>query len=427
MADQERWTDSLTVDEWHPDGSVTRRDMLLEYYAPAPLVADAKYTWDKTPQMITTFAEMFGPYPYADIKYGMALFVFGGAMEHATLSSMGDFTVNQIQNQLYPGPGHESIVAHELAHQWFGDAVHVGRWGDIWLNEGFARFCEILWLESYYGPEFGRIWLDRIWRSDYAGSLRDPENLFGSTIYNKGAWVLHQLRQVMGHDELLRALRNYVTDPDLRFGPVFVEDFQAHCEAVYGEPLDWYFGPWLGQEGRPALSVDWSETGSGVRLEVTQPSNRVYRMPLPVQLVLGNGDLHDEIVWIGENGATDEFSFATSAPVVDLRLDPGRNWLLDLELPDHSPVELLGVRPNPFNELTTVSFVVREAGRVSVGIYDLRGRLVRMLFDEEFPAKVHERDWDGTDTAGSRVASGIYIVRLISADGGQQQKVTLLR
>jgi hypothetical protein len=231
----------------------------------------------------------------------------------------------------------------------------------------------------------------------------------------------------MGHDELLRALRNYVTDPDLRFGPVFVEDFQAHCEAVYGEPLDWYFGPWLGQEGRPALSVDWSETGSGVRLEVTQPSSRVYRMPLPVQLVLRTGELRDEIVWIGENGATDEFSFATSDPIVDLRVDPDRNWLLDLDLSDHSPVELLGVRPNPFNDLTTVSFVVREAGRVSVGIYDLRGRLVRMLFDEELPVKVHERDWDGTDTAGSRVASGIYIVRLISADGGQQQKVTLLR
>ena len=427
LADQELWTDSLTVDEWHPDGSITQRDMLIEYYAPAPLVADAKFTWDKTPLMITAFEQMFGPYPYADIKYGMALFVFGGAMEHATISSMGDFTVNQRVNELYPGPGHESIVAHELVHQWFGDAVHVGRWGDIWLNEGFARFGEILWLESFYGPEFGRIWLDRIWRSSYAGTLRDPDNLFSSTVYNKGAWILHQLRQVMGHDELLRALRNYVSDPGLRFGPVFVEDFKAHCEAVYGEPLDWFFGPWLEWAGRPALAIEWTDTGSGARLQVTQPSSRVYRIPLPVQIVLGTGELRDEIVWIGESGATDEFVFAATAPVVDVRVDPDRNWLLDLDLPQRRPVDLVTVRPNPFNPRTTVSFVVREAGRVRVGIYDLRGRIVRMLFDEEFPVAVHERDWDGNDSSGRAVASGIYIVRLSSVDGGQQQKVTLLR
>lgn len=427
LADQESWTDTMTVDFLDPDGSISSREMPLEYYAPTPLIPDAQHTWANTPEMIRTFQQVFGPYPYADIKYGMALFVFGGAMEHPTLSSMGDYTVNQLQNELFPGPGQESIVAHELAHQWFGDAVHVGRWGDIWLNEGFARYCEVLWLESFYGEQYGRIWLDRIWRSSYRGPLRDPENLFSSTVYNKGAWVLYQLRQVMGRDELHAAMRNYVMDPSLRFGPVFIEDFQAHCEAEYGESLDWYFLPWIEGEGRPALDVDWSVTGSGVRMSVTQPASSVYRLPLPVRLLLADGTTQDEVVWIGEAGPADDVEIAAPSAVVDVRVDPEYNWLLDLTVPQRGGVELLAVQPNPFNPRTTIRFIARETGRVRAEIFDLRGRLVRVLFDESFRAAVHDQDWDGTDGAGHAVASGTYIVRL-SADGYEEnRKVTLLR
>lgn len=427
LTDQQLWTDSLMVDEWHPDGSITQRQMDLEYYAPAPLVADAQYTWANTPEMIRRFQDMFGPYPFADIKYGMSLFVFGGAMEHPTLTSMGDYTVNQLQNPIFPGPGQESIVAHELTHQWFGDAVHLGRWGDIWLNEGFARFGEVLWLESFYGAEYGKIWLDRIWRDSYPGPVRDPDSLFGGTVYNKGAWVLHQLRQVMGYDELLTAMRNYVTDPDLRFGPVFVEDFQAHCEAVYGQPLDWYFTPWLEQAGRPALNVNWSAIAGGATMTVAQPASRVYRLPLPVQLVLADGTLQDQVVWIGENGPDDTVELVAPAAVVDLRVDAGRNWLLDLNLPRPAAVQLLGIRPNPFNPLTTLSFVVRSDSRVRAEIFDLRGRKVRDLFDQQFTPGVHEQDWDGTDDRGRAVASGTYLLRLSSGEYEDRRKLTLLR
>ena len=90
--------------------------MPLEYWAPPELRPDAEYAWVHTPEMISSFEKIFGPYPYADIKYGMALFVFGGAMEHPTMSSMGDYTVVQEVARNFPGPRNETIVAHELAH-----------------------------------------------------------------------------------------------------------------------------------------------------------------------------------------------------------------------------------------------------------------------------------------------------------------------
>jgi aminopeptidase N len=427
LTDQEVWTESVVVDVLQPDGTVTERDMPLEYYSPAHLRPACEYTWSNTDEMILLFQEMFGPYPYADIKYGMSLFVFGGAMEHPTLSSMGEYTVGTTPSSNYPGPGGESVVAHELAHQWFGDAVHVGRWGDIWLNEGFARYCEVLWIESFYGADAGKTWMDRIWSESWNGPLRDPLNLFSSTVYNKGAWVLHQLRQVIGYDELLRAMREYVTDPALRFGPVFVEDFQAHCEAVYGAPLDWYFEPWLEWEGRPAVAVDWTAGPTGVNGTVNQPAGRVYRLPLPVQIRLASGETRDEIVWIGEAGPDDTFEFATASEVVDLRIDAGRNWLLDLDVPVRPPVELVGIGPNPARTQSTVSFIVRHPSHVRADIYDLRGRFVRTLFDGNFDPRVHARAWDGRDEGGASVASGVYVLRLRSDAGEDRRKFTLVR
>ena len=94
-------------------------------------------------------------------------------MEHPTMSSMGQFTISSVDNDL-GAPAGEWISAHELAHQWFGDAVRVERWGEIWLNEGLAQWAESLWFEIHYGEEAGQIWMDSLWRESYPGTLVDP-------------------------------------------------------------------------------------------------------------------------------------------------------------------------------------------------------------------------------------------------------------
>ena len=428
VAELEHWSDETTVSELRGDGSIVDRTLPLEYYAPLPRVADAQYSWQNTAAMMSTFEGLFGPYPYADIKYGNALFAGVIAMEHPTLSSMGDspFVVSSFESTLYDGPAGDLVNAHELAHQWFGDCVRVQRWGDIWLNEGFARYAEVLWIEDFYGENQARAYLDLIRRDAFSGTLRDPspQSLFGSTIYDKGAWTLHMLRQVLGRDGLISAMRNYVTDPTLRFGAVRIEDFQFHCEAEYGASLAWFFEPWMNRIGRPELEVEWTTLAGGVRLEVSQDPDRSYELPLPVRLFRADGGSEDHVVWVGRGPIE---AIETPSEVIHVVVDPDRNWLLDVDTPSRPPVRIGSVVPNPFNPRAKISFVVDGDRFVRLDVYDLRGRHVRELRREFTEAGVYEAIWDGTDAGSQLVASGVYYLRLEGGGTVESRPITLLK
>ncbi len=436
-----QWQEVTTVRQWQPGGGETPVSMPLVYYAPPTLEGEARNTWQNTAEILSVYEDLFGPYPYADLQYGMALFSFGGAMEHPTLSSMGDITVAADSSDFYPGPFGETIVAHEAFHQWFGDALRVARWGDIWLNEGFARYGEVLWLEKKYGPDVAKSWLEEIWREDYPGPLRDPVSLFGSTVYNKGAWVVHMLRQVLrGYgdaqdqgDGLMSVLRAYATDPELRHArAVTVEDLRAHAEAVYGEDLGWFFDPWLQRAGRAEVDLGWIVAGGELIASFEQPSDKVYRLPLPVRLVYGDGTREDVTVWVGADGdGEDEWRRSLSGDLVDVQVDPDHDWLVTV---GNTPlgattraVEFLDARPNPFNPRTRIRFLVREPGRIRLDVYDARGRRVKGLLDAELSAGLHTTDWDGSGDDASVVGSGVYYLRIEGGGVVDTGRVTLVR
>jgi len=150
-----------------------------------------------TADMIAYFAGVYGEYPFVAEKYGHAQFLWGGAMEHQTCSSMGVF--------------YESIIAHELAHQWWGDMVTCADFRHIWLNEGFAVYSEALWLGDHYGPEgyWGKMNSTRYYGGGtiYCPTLDDWNRIFNVSLsYNKASWVLHMLRHVVGDEAFFLTL-----------------------------------------------------------------------------------------------------------------------------------------------------------------------------------------------------------------------------
>src|SRR5699024_5599345 len=173
--------------------------------------------------IMKVFSEVFEPYPYHTEKYGHCQFSWSGGMEHTTISFMGGF--------------HQDLIAHELAHQWFGNKVTCASWQDIWLNEGFAGYLTGITHEHLDGNQSFKNWrayeISKI-TSQSDGSVyvpakdtMDVNSVFNSRLtYSKGAMILHMLRKRLGDDAFFTGLRNYLSDPELAFAAAYTPDLQ---------------------------------------------------------------------------------------------------------------------------------------------------------------------------------------------------------
>ncbi|MEW6509140.1 MAG: M1 family aminopeptidase [Bacteroidota bacterium] len=193
--------------------------------------ASQKVNLDKTNDMIRIFSEMYGPYPYSKEKCGHAQCGFGGGMEHQTISSMGGFS--------------ESLAAHELAHQWFGNKVTCKDWQNIRLNEGFATYSDKLYHQKKYGDAAFNNQMNSVMTSSktangtiYVQNINSVGEIFNSArSYNKGAAVLHMLRGIIGNEKIFQVLGEYLIEPGLSYNVATTEDFQRVAERVSGQNL----------------------------------------------------------------------------------------------------------------------------------------------------------------------------------------------
>ena len=239
------------------------------------------------------FNELFMLYPFADEKYGHARFPWGGGMEHQTMSFM--FNLD------------ETLVVHELAHQWFGNHITCGSWNDIWLNEGFATYCEDLYVERYYPNIFNA---QRIIRKNsctglpggsvYCYNTSDVNAIFNPRLsYDKGAMVLHMLRKQVGDDAFFNGIRSYLRDPALAGGFAETADLQRHIEAAADTSLVEFFDSWIYQQGYPSYRVAWQagDTKTWVKISQIQshPSAGFFKMHVPVQFTTAG---KDTILWM---------------------------------------------------------------------------------------------------------------------------------
>jgi len=270
------------------------KKMPVEYYSFPEYTDKAKKDWKRTPEMIDCFAKIYGEYPFVNEKYGMAMFGWGaGAMEHQTLTSMGYTQVR--------GDGkNEDIVAHELAHQWFGNSVTPVSWKDIWLNEGFATYSEVLWNEFVYGRDLKEL-MNANDLGAFYGTVYDPQGfIMNSTVYHKGAWCLHMLRGCTGDSVFFSILRKYY---DMyKFKNASTGDFKKICEEVSGRDFTAFFDQWIYKgTGRPNYEYSYkvdnfmgekSDSVFTLRLNIEQKQNDwdVYIMPVKITVVTDSGD-----------------------------------------------------------------------------------------------------------------------------------------
>jgi hypothetical protein len=296
--------------------------MPVDYYVYASDLEDAQESFNRTVDMMTYYAQTFGEYPFVEDKYGMSAFPVSGAMEHTTNTSYGYTLING-------GHDYDYIVAHELAHQWWGDSVSPETWENIWLNEGFATHSEALWWEHENGPQGYQDYMNSLWRETFDGPLYDPTQLFGATVYDKGGWAQHMLRGVLGDDAFFNALRDWYSDRKDSTGNT--AQYQATLEARYGASLDWFFLEWIYGTGSPRYEYGWTtaDLGGGsyrnyVNISQIQTDAGLFTMPVQLTLVTGSGS---EVRTVWNDALDQDFTLDTTEPLTDLLFDE-KDWIL---------------------------------------------------------------------------------------------------
>lgn len=252
----------------------------------------AQTALNRTAEMLTVFSNRFSDYPFKNEKYGHYTFGFGGGMEHNTFSGMGTST--------YDATGDWNIIAHELGHQWWGASVTCGSWRDIWVNEGFARYSEIVYLEgktdasitttpSAHRRSYKTSAFNYNVKSIYQADTSTMTAIFSPSqyIYERGAMFISMLRKTVGDTKFFQALRNYQTDPDLQYGNAFTDDVKRHMEAVSGLDLTQMFDDWVYKTGHASyVNARWNNVGTEVVLmlpQITVTSN-ISHFDIPIVL-----------------------------------------------------------------------------------------------------------------------------------------------
>ncbi len=359
--------------------------------------------------MIEQLAQWFGEYPFIDEKYGHALYGFGGAMEHSTLTSI---YADYVQ---YPATWAQATIVHELGHQWFGDSVSPANWEHIWLNESFATYIEALWDEAR-NPATIRDYGSDLWTVSYDGTViaEDPNAPFddSAAIYDRGARVLHMLRHELGDTAFFDGLRAYYQQ--YAGSSATTEQFRDAMEGVAGVDLDWFFDQWIYRPGRPEL-VTWfrpytagSEPRVTVYLEQVQ-AGPLYR--LSVDLDVSTGDAvarHVRQQISGDNRFT----------VLDLPSPSGAVTAVDI---DPDGVLLANIIDNGEMARTRVP-VARVVGDRRAGIGSLH---VTLSIDSEEDLSGYTASWlVGAGTASSTSGETITVDYASSDLGGYWRAYT---
>ena len=330
-----------------------------------------------TSDAMLLYHQSFGSYPFIKEKYGHVQFGWSGGMEHQTST----FLVNT----------DEQLVAHELAHQWFGNKITCASWRDIWLNEGFATFLTRFYMERKY-PESAlamrQLVVDDI-TSEKNGSVWVNDTVSVSRIfdarlsYNKGSFVLEMLRLKLGDSLFFRGLRRYQNDSLLQYMYSTTSDLKRNLELESGMSLDKFFDQWYRGQGYPSYDIQWyMNSNDQVKIKINQqtsdPSVGFFEMPVPVTfknafqektILLYNTYNHQIFL--------EELDFIPDTLIIDRdchlisRNNQSRNIFF---LSENQPI--VDIYPNPVNNQLSLSLHEFPDHTAHLGVYNMAGQLL---------------------------------------------------
>lgn len=340
----------------------------------------ANIEWTKT--VMNTFETYFGAYPFRNEKYGHMEFTAGGGMEHQTMTSMGAWS--------------KQLIAHELAHQWFGDKVTCGAWNDIWLNEGFATFGEHVAYEKLLmtNAEFLNYLLGEknYITSDTGGSIYVADSNLGSVgaifngrlTYSKGGYVVRMMKWILGDTVFYQALKDYHARPNLAYNYVRTSDLNASFLTSTGINFTEFFNDWIYGQGYPTYDIRWKQTGNQVTFKASQTQSHssvsFFEMPLPIK-VTGTGG---QTAFFALNNTSNNqyFNETVSFPIASVQfnyeyqiLEKNSTVTQDnnLSTTDFKTQEF-SIYPNPAKNELFISGLKKEA---DYKIFTADGRLVK--------------------------------------------------
>jgi len=330
------------------------RDVPVVYYVERGREEAAERTLARTPQMLELFSQKFGvryPYPrYSQVF--VADFIFGG-MENTSATTLTDTVL--LDDRAAIDYDVDSLVAHELAHQWFGDLVTCRDWGEGWLNEGFATYSEYIWREHHEGRDAADLELEE-WADQYFGEdsqryrrtiatklYDEPIDIFDHHLYEKGGRVLHMLRNVLGDDAFWKTLAHYLGKH--RHGLVESRDLARAVEDATGKVVDWFFSQWvIDGAGHPELdvSIKWDAELhlATVTVEQTQKvegRTPVFRLPTRMRFRIGDADVDVPIEIVEQKQV---FHLRLDTEPTQAIFDPGRVLLATRKIDKSEPLWL---------------------------------------------------------------------------------------
>jgi aminopeptidase N len=362
---------------------------------------------DETVDFMELYWSKYGPYPFADEKYGHCMAPFSGGMEHQTMTTQGFFN--------------PTLTAHELAHQWWGNNVTCGSWADIWVNEGFASYSEYIMLEELYPGDEVQFMQDVHTNvmSQPAGSIYVLDSLNEGSIfsgrlsYDKGGAIIHSMRYVVNNDVLFfDALRSF-------------QQTYADSTALGSDVRDWlttetgadftdFFDQWYYGQGYPTYSARWNYNGNDLMLEINHTSSASNSTPTftnPIDVRFSRLGQVDTIIRFAISSNSNQFYVPNVGQVTNLvSIDPN-NWIINKMgtkqfdaslqvngLVDFSEQHVI-MYPNPAD--TKVNFKFPNESTYEACVFSANGEKV-------FTHQVS----NGQPLDVSKLAAGVYMIEL---------------